>query len=447
MERRRFLQAAGALVGLPFLESLVGPSAKAQHAAPNSFAIFIRHPHGVVHSHWWPSAMGALSRDNMPGDRACSKMVDHLARTSYIRKLKMGFPNNNCHHNIHALQLFTGTEPRYSTEQAKGLASSESMEWTIAKQFHPTVDPLVMFAGNRFKFLDDTTSFNAKGDKVIGENDPLKLYNRIFGTQTTDTTALLRTSVNDYVREQIKAMQKNTRLSASDKQRLDLHFSTIRDTETKIAKTLPMAKLERLNALAKDTNALQAANKDRLDEVIKLQMDIIALAISSGYVRGVNFQMLSGVDSTQFTFDGKKIPPAHACSHHEGVSDQAQNILYLRRLDMFWQEAIAHLATALSQDKIDGKPLLDYGVIMAATEISEGTSHSENDVPHMLVGSANGKLKTGQHFDFGQITNKTLLASIGWAIGLKNPGTNEPMSEFGSSKHASKGRLNQIINA
>lgn len=447
MQRRNFLKGAGALVGLPFLESLLPPGANAQAAHPNSFAIFLRHPHGVVHSHWWPKAMGALNSNTMGGDLACAKMIPHLAQTAYIRNLKMGFPNRNCHHNIHGLQLFTGSKPKYSEKQGDALATSESMEWTIKKQFHPDTDPLVMFAGNRNSFLNDTTSFREDGSKVLGENDPLKLYNRIFGMKPMeDTQGLLRASVNDYVKAQIDAMKKNPRISSSDKQRLDLHFTSIRDTEIKIARTLPMDKVQRLNDLAKDSEALRNANRDHLDQVIKLQMDIIALAISSGYVRGVNFQMLSGIDDTRFTFDGKTLPPAHACSHHEGVSNRDENIVYLRRLDVFWQEAIAHLASALSVDKIDGKPLLDYGVIMAATEISEGTSHQENNVPHMLVGSANGRLKTGQYFDFGQITNKTLLATVGWAIGLKNKGTNEPMTEFGSSEHAMKGRIDKLMN-
>ncbi len=446
MKRRQFLKnAGGILIGLPFLESLLPHGVRAQDATPNSFAVFIRHSHGVIHSNWWPSKLGPLSKETMGGDLACSKMVPHLSKTAFIKNLKMGFPNVNCHHNMHALQLFTGSEPTPPTKQGDSIARSESMEWTIAKQFHPNVDPLVIFGGNRKSFLNDTTSFREDGSKVIGENDPLKLYNRIFGTVKTDTNDLLRKSVNDYVREQIKAMQTNTRLSASDKQRLDLHLSTIRDVEKKIARTLPMEKLTKLTGFAKDSNALNNANNNNLDQVILLQMDIIALAIASGYVRGANFQMLCGIDDTQFTLDGKKLSSAHSTSHHNsGASDQ-DDVLTLRRYDMFWQEAIAYLATALSQDVIDGKPLLDYGVIMAATEISEGISHSENNIPHMLVGSAGGKLKTGEYFDFGEITNKTLLASIGSAIGLTNKDGKGPMTEFGSANHPKKGRVEKLM--
>lgn len=447
MKRRDFLLGAGgAFIGLPFLESLAPRSANGADAVPPSFAIFIRHPHGVVNSHWWPSKLGNLSKDVMPDDFACSKMLEHMSRTVYLKNLKMGFPNRNCHHNIHALQLFTGSEPRYSTKQGDALASSESMEWTIAKQFHPTVDPLVLFAGNRKSFLNDTTSFREDGSKVVGENDPLKVYNRIFGmASNTDTTDLLRLSVNDYVREQIKAMQKNTRLSASDKERLDLHFTTIRDVEKKIARTLPKDKLDRLNQLAGNKDALTDANNNKLDEVIRLQMDIIALAIAAGYVRGVNYQLLSGIDDTRFTLDGKQLPPSHGSSHREGGLGYDGDIGTLKRLDKLWQESIAYLATALSQDKINGKPLIDYGVIMAATEIADGQSHGENNVPHMLVGSCNGALKTGHYSDFGEITNKTLLATIGNALGLKNKGSMDAMNEFGASNHPKKGRIDQLL--
>lgn len=446
MKRRQFLKGTGGIIlGLPFLESIVASQLKGQDAAPNTFAVFLRHPHGVINSHWWPKQLGPLSPETMPADFACSKLIPHLARTAYLKGLKMGFPNRNCHHNIHALQLFTGSEPRYSEKQGDALASSESMEWTIAKQFHPTVDPLVLFAGNRKSFLNDTTSFRDDGSKVVGENNPLKIYNRIFGTATADTSELLRKSVNDYVREQIQAMKKNTRLSGEDQKRLDLHFSTIRDVEKKIARTLPEDKLQRLNQMMGSQNALEDANNNRLDQVILLQLDIIALAISSGYVRGVNYQLLSGIDDTRFTLDGKTLPPAHGSSHREGGLGREGDEATLRRLDMFWAEAIAYLATALSQDVINGKPLIDYGVIMAATEITDGSTHGETDVPHMLVGECNGALKLGHYSNFGEITNKTLLATVGYALGLKNRGSNSPMTEYGSSKHPKKGRIEQLL--
>lgn len=446
MHRRHLLIGAGAVVGLPFLESLLPRALRAEEASPNSFAIFLRHPHGVVHDSWWPKAIGPLTKENMPAAWACAKMIPHLERTAYIRNLKMGFPNTNCHHNIHALQLFTGTKPRYGS-QANSLASSESMEWTIAKQFHPDTDPLVMFAGNRTGFLDDTISFRADGSKVIGENNPMKVYNRIFGmAPKEDSTALMRKSVNDLVRQQIKELEKNPRLSSSDKERLDLHFSTIRDVEKRIARTLPDAKVTKINQYGKDSESLKAANRDHLDQVIKLQLDVIALAISSGAVRGVSYQIGAGIDHTRFYLDGKQLPDCHAASHYTAIpNDDAANIAILRRLDVFWQECIAYLANALSQDKIDGKPYLDYGVIHAATELQAGRNHLGTNVPQMLVGSANGRLKTGGYFDFGEITNKTLLATIGWAIGLKNPGSNEPMSEYGSSEHKMKGRIDALM--
>ncbi len=447
MHRRQFLRGAGGVVmALPFMEGLSG-DLLAQDANAHSFGVFIRHPHGVVHEDWWPEKLGKLSKETMPDNKACSLLAPHAERTMYIRGLKMGWGNSNCHHNMHGVQLFTGGRPIFSPSdmsQGKALSSHESIDWTIARQFHPGTEPLVLLAGTRESgIINDTISFRKEGEKAIGENDPYAVYKRIFNvTSANQGLENGRKSVNDYVLAQLKTLAASPRLSKDDKERLDLHLTAIRTTEKKIEAVLPEAKESRLKQISASQGSLYEANKNRLNEVIMLQMDIIALAIASGAVRGVSYQLLAGIDGTRFTLDGKQLLNSHGASHLEASGNREENIATLRRLDRFWVECVSYLATQLANYKVNGKPLVDYGVIMATTEISQGQSHSENNIPHILVGSANGRLKTGSYSDFGEISNGQLLATVGAAIGLKSNG--QEITSFGIGHDRDKKRTGRV---
>ena len=48
---------------------------------------------------------------------------------------------------------------------------------------------------------------------------------------------------------------------------------------------------------------------------------------------------------------------------------------------------------------VDGKPLLYNSMIVWGGGLSDGNSHSHNDLPVILAGHAGGKFRTGRHVD------------------------------------------------
>ena len=73
--------------------------------------------------------------------------------------------------------------------------------------------------------------------------NPYTLYSKLVGLTTTTSTggtttdpvaaelAATRKSVNDLVRAELNSLMNNSALSTDDKNRLQLHFQSIRDTE------------------------------------------------------------------------------------------------------------------------------------------------------------------------------------------------------------------------
>ena len=51
-------------------------------------------------------------------------------------------------------------------------------------------------------------------------------------------------------------------------------------------------------------------------------------------------------------------------------------------------------------------------MVVLTTHISDGPSHSGNNVPHIIWGNGGGYLKTGQYIDAGKVTNNKLHNTI-----------------------------------
>lgn len=93
----------------------------------------------------------------------------------------------------------------------------------------------------------------------------------------------MRKSVNDYVREQHKALRASPKLSKADLDRLDLHSSSIRDTEKAIAGSLPQTKIDAMKA-----NSNEKVYQNDLPTIAKLHMDLIGIAIRTARGYGLH---------------------------------------------------------------------------------------------------------------------------------------------------------------
>src|SRR5690606_3876833 len=104
--------------------------------------------------------------------------------------------------------------------------------------------PLNTYAGMKSGYIDDRLSFRSAGEITIAERDPKEVYLRLAGlldgTGAASSAALelarRRKSVNDLVREDLRGLLADPRLSAADRQRLDLHLSVVRDIEVEMVR-------------------------------------------------------------------------------------------------------------------------------------------------------------------------------------------------------------------
>ncbi|RZA24988.1 MAG: DUF1552 domain-containing protein [Proteobacteria bacterium] len=448
MERRNFLRGAtGVFLALPFLEGLAPKKAMSSENDPGRFAVFMRQANGVVQNRFWPTSTGVLTDQTMVDSNAVSTLKSYKHKLLILKGVSHPFEALGCNHAYGGAQALTAAKPISGATDNLTRASGESIDNLIARTFHPNVEPLTLYAGRKFGYLDEVLSYRSAGDIRSAEQSPYRAYLRLFGrTAPLDGTglqALRRKSVNDFVRSQMNTLMSDARLSAADRIRLDLHQSSIRDFEKALSKDLPSEKIEAMKLFSQEESYAVS-----VVEVAKLHMDLIGIAIASGHIRTATLQVGSGNDASTYRDSVSQglMPSYHRISHRiDSDGEKGEAIVGARemhmKIDVIHGQLFAYLLDVLSTYKYDSKTLLDFGVAVWLNDIADGPTHSRFDIPHILAGSCNGVFKQGLCLDV-QMTNNRLLNSIGSACGLKSG--QGPLNDFGDSS-LPRGPINAIM--
>lgn len=437
MNRRHVLRGlGGAVLALPVLEGLVGRVAGAADKLP-PFALFVRQANGVQQAtkdgepeRFWPSAApGPLSPQALAADsdRTLSLLADHAANLSIVRGINFGRIGNACAHSGGGNQVLTAALTSNKACNST-LALGESLDNRIATQLGaPGEEPLTLYAGLKLGYLDEVLSYRGPLQLRGAERSPAQAYANVFalaGLQPAEL-ALLRTrrkSINDLVRDELSGLLARTDLSKADRQRLDLHFTSIRDLENGIAGMLTD---EQVIALEAGSTASQLDNDDNIEAIFKLHCDVMVLAIATGARRTATLQIGAGPDETRYWVGGVKQAPFHLISHR-GV----ENAMELHhQIDRIITGYFKYLLDKLAEYSLPTGSLLDHGVTVFCNDLAD-KFHSYKNVPYILAGTAGGALNTGLYVDAGGVTNNKLLNVIGAAVGCTNA-QGGPLDDFG----------------
>jgi len=183
-------------------------------------------------------------------------------------------------------------------------------------------------------------------------------------------------------------------LSAADRQRLDLHFISIRDLENGIV----------CGPSGADSAHLQLAtasldDDDTIETVIKLHFDMLTLAVACGGTRAATLQIGCGPDPTRYVVDGVRQAPFHEISHRGDIPNA--DFLH-HRIDRKLLGLFKYLLDKLAEPQTPNGTLLDQGIVVHVNDLANG-AHSYDNVPYLLAGSAGGFLKTGLYIDAGAL--------------------------------------------
>jgi Protein of unknown function (DUF1552) len=464
INRRFFLRGlGGVLVGLPLLEGLRSRTADAAPPPNFRFAIFMRQANGVAQKQgteperFWPTNLGPLTKASMTADtgKATSDLADYAEKLLLVRGCKYNFSTSGCGHADGGLQCLTAAKPD-GPNSNKALAMGESIDNLIVRALEPAGnEPLTLYAGPKSGYLDDVLSYRGPKDRRTAEGNPANAYRRLFGLPDANQDALAklalqRKSVNDLVRGEMQSLLNKPQLSGADRDRLKLHFDAIRDVEVQMQCQLPKARYDEIAGIP----ASQVDDNPMIETIVKMQLDIIALAISCGKTHAATLQIGNGNDQTQYVIDGVTQERFHHISHRinsDGSSGDPIPDAEMKHhaIDRKFAGFFKYLLDKLTAYTTPTGTLLDQGVAIWLNDLSSGPPHGSNNLPYVCAGNAGGYLKTGQYVEAAAVasnryvTHNKFLNTIGAAVGVKNA-AGAPLDDFGDPS-LEKGLVPQML--
>jgi hypothetical protein len=253
LSRRSFLRGFGGVtVGLPFLEALAPRSAQAQTAtALQRFGVFFG-CNGVDMGRFFPNGpYGALTDQHLVGT-ANEALIPFRSKLLIPRGLHMAprgggrDPGGGDDHGRCMAQKLTA----FSTAAANGLAQGPSIDYVVSQAINPGAagarrQPLNLWVGRPGNSGGlDYISYRGAGQAIQAINNPWDAYaqlmslNSVTGDSEEARARILqkRQSVLDLVSTQFDRLRRLP-LSTSDKQKLDMHFTAVREIEVSVSLT------------------------------------------------------------------------------------------------------------------------------------------------------------------------------------------------------------------
>ena len=114
----------------------------------------------------------------------------------------------------------------------------------------------------------------------------------------------------------------------------------------------------------------------------------------------------------------------HGLTHSQDRADVKKS---LTRVDRFYVELFAEVLEQLDSIKEGRGTLLDHSIITLGSGLGDGKYHTMDELPIIVAGSANGKIKTGRMINCAK---RTPLANL-WLLQAQLMGTG--MEKFADS--------------
>ena len=419
--RRTILRGAGATLALPFLEAMVpARTALAQTAAnpkPRFVGLFV--PHGGAPGYWVPKTEGPLVGELPFNWKFLEPYRDQTVIFSGLHSRSAEPPPGVTGADHWVAAAFLCAEKPKKTAGADVRAGTTIDQLIAQKIGTDSLLPSLQMAvedpganssncGEGYSCVyTNTISWASPTSPLPMELNPQVVFERMFGDGTTAEQRAARRKRDQSILDSLTSSLSRLRgsLGSSDRERLDDYEENVRAIERRLQIAM------KASVVAPENIRVPVGVPQTFDEHIKLQFDLLALAFEADITRVGT--LLFARDLTGRTYPASDAPTSgfHGVSHH---GEDPRRILDLAKINQYHIKMVAHLAGRLAEKKEGDGTLLDHSLILFGSNMGNSNQHVHHDVPHVLVGGANGRLKGGRHLAYPSKTVPTgnLLLSI-----------------------------------
>jgi hypothetical protein len=389
LSRRHVLRGVGASIALPLLDAMI-PAASAQQTSRLRMG-FVYVPHGAVANNWSPAATGS-SFEMSPILTPLADLREHMTIISGLRN-RPGESSDP--HAIKAGTWLRCVAPEGNGNPGDGI-SCDQLAARMLGQDTPFPSLEVSTVDGAAGSFSSTIAFKTPTQPLPMEANPRKLYYRLFGQgDTNEERAAITAETNsllDYVMEDAASL--NRELGAADRVMMGEYLDSVRDIE------LQMQKLAEQDMSAINIPDAPVGTPNTFPAHLDLMYSLMALAYQADLTRVITF--MSDREVSMRTYNHIGIADAfHPLSHHQNDPAKLER---LTRVQTWYLSAFAKFVKTLSEMPDGDGSVLDHSMILYGSGMANSNLHNNDPLPAVILGKGEGRLKGGQHLQFGQDT-------------------------------------------
>jgi len=389
ISRRTFLRASGVAIGLPFLDAMIpARAAETKKAlAQQPRMVLIGQPLGMYAPNFFPEKTGA--------DYEPSRYLKNLQPHRDQFTVFSGMSHRYAAGHFAEVGIFTGVASEFIRD--KDIKNGISLDQEVASHLgnQTRYSSLILGGGD--------VAWNRRGVRIPSESRATQVFKKLFiaGTPEEEARELQRVkdgqSILDDVGGQIQSL--NRRVSSSDRERLDLFLTSVREAEQKLQQdehwsTSPKPKVD-MPVPTADFNGPQLLERSRQ------WYNIVHLALQTDSTRVVSLWI-----GTQERPEIEGVTLGHHDASHHG-----QDPAKLEQLALIEEAEIKVLGEFIEKMKVTKEgdhTLLDRTAILYTSNLGNSSSHDNNNLPILLAG---GGFKHKGHLGF-DTKNNTLMSNL-----------------------------------
>src|SRR5499427_4132766 len=382
LTRRTVLRGVGTALALPLLDAMIpARTALAQTAAKATPHLgFIYFPHGAVQAQWTPTGEGQIGE--------FKDILKPLDKYKSMTTVFSNIDNQAAVGPVHALSPGTWlacVHPAMSQEAHGGTTIDEIAAEHIGQDTPlPSLEVATEnHGGGGFCDRDygcsysGTISFRTPTTPLPMENDPRKLFIRLFG-QGDNAAERVRLSKQfgsllDMLTSEVNTLQRS--LGPSDKRVLADYLETVREIERRIQKTE-----------ARDLSNVDIPDAPRgippFDEHINLMFDLVALAYQANMTRVFTFMMAAEVSGQTYNHIGVS-DAFHPLSHHNNEPAKMDRLV---KVQAYHTSVLAKFLDKLEKMPDGDGTMLEHSLFLYGSNMGNSNAHNHLSIPTAIIG-------------------------------------------------------------